>query len=157
MPGFSLIKQSVTAVLLLCIAGVTAAADAVPFAAPVKPVISDTASSAMRVPLALLLVLALVLGAAWLMRRATTVRGGTTRRIQVLAQVSLGARERAVLINVAGQEVLLGVAPGSVRTLLVTPASATADAVAPIDGTAPAPVPSFAASFKEVLRRSLGQ
>jgi flagellar protein FliO/FliZ len=157
MPGFSFIKQSVTAVLLLCLAGVTAAAESIPFAAPVKPVISDTASSAMRVPLALLLVLALVLGAAWLMRRATTVKGGTTRRIQVLAQVSLGARERAVLINVAGQEVLLGVAPGSVRTLLVTPAGVASDPVGPIDGAATVPAPSFATSFKEVLRRSLGQ
>jgi flagellar protein FliO/FliZ len=156
MPGFRFLKQSVTAVLLLCLTGMAAAAENVPFAAPTKPVISETASSAMRVPLALLLVLAMVLGAAWLMRRATGVRSGTSRRIQILAQVSLGARERAVLISVAGQEVLLGVAAGNVRTLLVTPVVA-ADEAAPVEGMAPAPATTFTASFREVLRRSLGQ
>lgn len=156
MPGFRFLKQSVTAVLLLCLTAVAAAAETVPFAAPIRPVISETASSAMRVPLALLLVLAMVLGAAWLMRRATGVRSGTSRRIQILAQVSLGARERAVLISVAGQEVLLGVAAGNVRTLLVTPVVA-ADEAAPVDGMVPPPTTTFTASFREVLRRSLGQ
>ena len=43
----------------------------------------------------------------------------TERQIQVLGGVSLGPRERAVLISVQGQRLLLGVAPGRVQTLHV--------------------------------------
>jgi flagellar protein FliO/FliZ len=142
--------------LLIAVAGTAVAAQAVPFAAPTPQIVSATTTSALRVPLALLLVLALVLGAAWLMRRATGLTQGSVQRMQVIAQLQLGAREKAVLIRVSGQDVLLGIAPGSVRLLLATPSSAesAADGAAVAVGTS---ANLLTGSFKDILRRSLGQ
>jgi flagellar protein FliO/FliZ len=87
-----------------------------PAAAPVQP--AGTASL-LQVLLALILVLALIGGMAWLMRRMggmTQVGGGVVR---VLGGVPVGQRERVVLIQVGGRQLLLGVAPGRVQTLHV--------------------------------------
>lgn len=66
----------------------------------------------------LLLVVGLIGGLFVVMKRLQ-VRGGASGAIRVLAAQSLGTRERAVLVEVAGRQVLVGVAPGRVQTLLV--------------------------------------
>lgn len=67
----------------------------------------------------LLLVLALVLALAWVVKRYTSMPGMGKGKVQVLGGTSLGPRERAVLVSVEGQRLLLGVAQGSVQTLYV--------------------------------------
>jgi flagellar protein FliO/FliZ len=63
-------------------------------------------------------------------------------RVNVLGGVSLGAREKAVLLTVEGRRLLVGVAPGQVSTLMVldeeaeTPADFEAQLRAVSDGTA---------------------
>lgn len=69
--------------------------------------------------LGLLLVVAIMLGLAWLFKRYAQVPGVGRGQVQVLGGVSLGARERAVLLSVEGRRLLVGVAPGRVQTLLV--------------------------------------
>lgn len=69
--------------------------------------------------LGLAAVLTLILFLAWLARRLNgrlQPRGG---RVELLGGISLGTRERVVLLRVDGVRVLLGVAPGSVRALHV--------------------------------------
>jgi flagellar protein FliO/FliZ len=137
--------------LLVCIGDALAAA---PFAAPVTNDGGTSAGGAWRVSLALLLVVTLVFAAAWLMRRVMGTPAASSQRIQILAQVSLGARERAVLVRVGAQEVLLGVAPGNVRALHVSAAAESApDAVV----VTPAASGDLLGSFREVLRRSMGK
>jgi flagellar protein FliO/FliZ len=65
----------------------------------------------------LLLVLALILVGAWLFKRFGHLSMGARGPIKVLGGVSVGARERVVLIEVESIRLLLGVAPGQVRTL----------------------------------------
>jgi flagellar protein FliO/FliZ len=114
----------------------------------------------MRVLLALMLVLAAVFAAAKLSRRMGGYGGATTARLEVVAQASLGPRERAVLLRVGGREVLLGVGTGNVRLLLELPTSpgseqASAAPTLPEAGATPAePVPP---SFRDLLLRSLGR
>ena len=67
----------------------------------------------------LILVLALVLALAWVVKRYTSMPGMGEGKVQVLGGTSLGPRERAVLVSVEGQRLLLGVAQGSVQTLYV--------------------------------------
>lgn len=69
--------------------------------------------------LALGLVLAVMLGLAWLVKRFVSVPGMGRGQIQVIGGVSLGPRERAVMISVEGKRLLLGVAPGRVQMLHV--------------------------------------
>lgn len=67
----------------------------------------------------LALVLGLMLALAWLVKRFVSLPGMGKGQVQVLGGVSLGPRERAVLVSVEGQRLLLGVAPGRVQTLHV--------------------------------------
>jgi flagellar protein FliO/FliZ len=118
---------------------------------------------ALRVMLALMLVLAAVFAAAWLLRRLRLVGGADGSQLSILGQVSLGARERAVLLRVGQERLLLGVAAGSVRLLhaLTDPVEPNlAPLAAPQDRapTGASAVTSAAApTFRELLRRSLGR
>ena len=71
--------------------------------------------------------------------------------IDILADMPLGQKERAVLLKVGETQILLGVAPGRVNTLhvLTQPIELAKPPVAP--GTDGRP------SFKSILLRSLGK
>ena len=64
-------------------------------------------------------VIALIVAAAWLMRRMGNVTGQRNEQLRVVAALSMGARERVVLMQVGEQQLLLGVAPGRIQTLHV--------------------------------------
>lgn len=99
--------------------------------------------------LALVLVLAAVYAAAALLRRLRVLSPAGTAELMVISQVALGARERAVLLRAGAQQLLIGVAPGSVRLLCTL-----ADPVTVPGETTAAPAKP---NFRDLLRRSLGQ
>lgn len=82
-------------------------------------------SSLLQITLALGLVLGLIAAAAWLLQRLYQPRAGQGALIQLHASAALGARERVVLLEVGGQWLLVGVAPGQVNTLLQLPGPPT--------------------------------
>jgi flagellar protein FliO/FliZ len=59
-----------------------------------------------------------MLGLAWVVRRFVQVPGLSKGAVRILGGVSLGARERAVLLSVDKRRILVGIAPGQVRTLV---------------------------------------
>lgn len=67
----------------------------------------------------LFIVIALIFGAAWLMRRMSNLSSMTTSNLKVLGGISVGQRERVVLIQAGDTQILVGVAPGQIRTLHV--------------------------------------
>lgn len=69
--------------------------------------------------LGLLAVLAAVVALAWLLKRVGHLQGGAAGAVKTLGALSLGPRERVVLIQVGKEQLLVGVAPGQVRTLHV--------------------------------------
>ena len=96
-------------------------------------------------------VLAMIFLCAWLLRRLGSFSRLEPGRFRVLAAVSLGTRERAVLLQVGGKQLVLGVAPGRVETLCVLEG---ADLV-PVETAAPPPeaMPPFARRLAELLGR----
>ena len=68
--------------------------------------------------LGLVLILALIIGAAWLLRRFLPLQGGDGT-IKIIGGLAVGARERLVLVQVEETRLLLGIAPGRVQTLHV--------------------------------------
>jgi flagellar protein FliO/FliZ len=67
----------------------------------------------------LILVVLLIMALAYIMRR---VNGGGHRlgtHFRVVSGISLGSRERMILVQVGETQLLVGVAPGRVQTLLV--------------------------------------
>ncbi len=143
-----------TPTLLLSCATADALAAAAPFAAATTAPTSSAPGlgSLTQVSLALALVLGLVFGLAWLMRRVRGSRRPGAPGIDILAEVALGPKERAVLLQVDRVRLLVGVGMGQVRTLHVMP-EAEADALATPAEAGPAGSPGFA----ELLRRSLGR
>ena len=76
-------------------------------------------SGFMNVILALMAVLALVFVLAWGMRRMQGVAGVGSDHVRVITQVALSTRERLMLVEVGGEQILLGVGSGGIRTLHV--------------------------------------
>jgi flagellar protein FliO/FliZ len=66
---------------------------------------------------ALLFVLALIFALAWLAKRLPGVAGSSHRALRVVASLSLGPRERVVVVDVGGTQLLLGVGAGGTRAL----------------------------------------
>lgn len=72
-----------------------------------------------RMLLGLLVVVLLMVTLAWLMRRMGGLTSAAAGSLRVLGGLSMGTRERVVLIQVGETQLLLGVAPGRVQTLHV--------------------------------------
>ena len=88
------------------------------------------ANELANVTLGLLIVLALIFGLAWLFRRYGNLTTFNRSNIQILGGVSLGPREKAILLEVEGERLLVGVASGQVTKLHSFP-PAQADANSP--------------------------
>lgn len=73
----------------------------------------------LNMVLGLVVVIALILGLAWVLRKYGRLPVTNQVEMKVLGGISLGTRERAVLVQVEGKRLLLGVSPGRVATLHV--------------------------------------
>jgi flagellar protein FliO/FliZ len=73
----------------------------------------------LQVVLALGLVLALIAGLAYGLRRIGAVPQGGAGALRILGGLSIGQRERIVLLQVGETQLVVGVAPGAIRTLHV--------------------------------------
>ncbi len=83
--------------------------------------VPDLGSSALQMVFGLVLVLALLLGALWLLKRISQPQGGTAGLLRVIAAVAVGSRERVVILELGNSWLVLGVAPGQVSTLAEIP------------------------------------
>jgi flagellar protein FliO/FliZ len=97
------------------------------------------AGSLLQVFAGLVLVLLLVLGTAWMLRRVGGVPGLSNQAIKMVGAASVGSRERVVLLEVAGTWIVVGVAPGQVRSLATLP-----KADIPVAPPSPTTAPAFA-------------
>ena len=76
-------------------------------------------ASLWQLTLGMLLVLGLILGIAWILKRTGRFQLAAGGGLRVLGGLSMGTRERVVLVQVGETQLLLGVAPGRVQTLHV--------------------------------------
>lgn len=105
-----------------------------PLLCPLPAVAAPSALAAggqMLVSLALVVAL---IGGLFVLLRRFQVRGGSAGGIRTLAALSVGTRERVVLLEVAGRQLLVGVAPGRVQALLVLGEDAAAVPASPPEG-----------------------
>lgn len=110
---------------------------------------ATTSVDLVQVALALAGVIALIVAAAWLMRRMGNLTGQRNEQLRVVAALSMGARERVVLMQVGEQQLLLGVAPGRIQTLHVLDQ--------PLDMACSShPVTAFQDRLKKVMSRESG-
>jgi len=153
-------RPTVIGILLSTIASTAFAAEQ-PFAAPeaAKAASTSAAGGLAQVTLSLMLVLAAVFAAAWVVRRLRNFGRPGAGAINIIADVALGTKERAVLIQVGAQQLLVGVAPGRVNTLHVLAEPVRIDDAQRGGGgdeLSPSSSPSPRPDFKSILKRSLG-
>ena len=98
----------------------------------------------------LVAVLVLVLVLAWALRMVMQVRPAAHGQMRIVGGLSMGPRERVVLVDVGGTQLVLGVAPGRIQTLHVLDEPV---AEAPRQGLGQSP---FAQQLAAVLGRREG-
>ena len=69
--------------------------------------------------LSLTLVVGAIVGCLWLIKRLSNINQPSGAKLKVLASMSLGTRERALLVQAGDTQMLLGIAPGRVSQLHV--------------------------------------
>jgi flagellar protein FliO/FliZ len=109
----------------------------------------DAASGYGQTLLGLVLVLVAIFAVAFVAKRLRGIGSSGAHGIEVLSQASLGSKERAVIVRVDGERLLLGVASGQVSLLKTLSAES--------DVPPPAVTPTQVANFAALLRRSLGK
>lgn len=76
------------------------------------------AASLLRTMLGLIVVLAVMAAVAWFMKRVGPVaRSGNAQALRIVGGVSVGAREKVVVLEVGGRWLVVGVAPGQVNAI----------------------------------------
>lgn len=82
-----------------------------------------SAGTLLQTFLGLAVILALFVGAAWLMRRMNGGRGliGSNGPLKLVGGIAIGTRERIVVLEVGDTWVVVGIAPGQMRTLHTLP------------------------------------
>jgi len=78
----------------------------------------------LQAVLGLAVVLALIWGAAWVMRRLQPSMSGTAGALRLIASQGVGQRERIVVVEINDQWLVVGVAPGQVNALATLPKGA---------------------------------
>jgi len=76
-----------------------------------------TTTSPLNMMLGLLFLLGLIASAWWFVKRAGGAQWQSSRAMKVVTSLPVGARERVMLIEVGGRQLLVGVAPGRVNLL----------------------------------------
>lgn len=118
--------------------------------APVAPVVGQHAPNSPGLwgaMLALLLVLALIVGLAWLLKRLPGSGLRQNAQLRIVASLTVGQRERVMVVEVGGQQVLLGVTPHQ-----ITPLHTLDNPLTPIPA-ASVTLPPFAQLLASKLRK----
>jgi flagellar protein FliO/FliZ len=149
------------------------AAETVPMSAPALPTPTSPASpvmtpvappaatgpsptgfaGSMQMLFALLVVLGLLFSVAWLLKRFGPVRTLNNATVKIVGGISVGNRERIVVVEVADQWIVVGVAPGRINTLSTMPKQ---DTTINADVDAIPPVQNFALWLKKTIDKRNG-
>jgi flagellar protein FliO/FliZ len=137
--------RSAAGVMAACMALTANAAETVP---------PTSSGSLLQVLVGLVVVLGLMAAAAWTLKRfgAAKSAGGTT--VRIVGGVSVGNRERVLVVEVADQWIVVGVAPGRVNALATMARGEAMPA-----GTADAetnPAKNFSAWLKQTIEKRNG-
>ncbi len=106
--------------------------------------------SLVQVTLGLFVVLVAIVIGAWLVKRLGHFPSTPDSDLKVIGGLSMGPRERVVLIQVGKEQVLLGVAPGRIQKIHVLAEPVEQATVNRVGNT------GFAGRFKDALAQQFG-
>lgn len=76
-----------------------------------------TASSILQILLSLMLVIFLIIVASWLYKKYGNITSPLNDKFKVVSGLSLGPKEKIVLIQVGDEQILVGISPGMIRNI----------------------------------------
>jgi flagellar protein FliO/FliZ len=120
-----------------------------------QPAAPSSSGGLLQTSLALIFVIGLMLGLAWLTKRfAPNKFGGGNRNIKLVGALSVGARERILVVEVGEQWIVVGASPGRMSALATMPRQENSEA----EVQAPAlPTANFAEWFKQTIEKRNGK
>lgn len=114
----------------------------------------STGGSLLQTSLALIFVIALMLGLAWLTKRLNPRGlGGAGSNVKLVGTLSVGARERILVVEVGEQWIVVGASPGRMNALATMPRQ---EGSAPLQA-APLPGANFADWIKQTIDKRHGK
>ncbi|MDO8438831.1 MAG: flagellar biosynthetic protein FliO [Telluria sp.] len=116
-------------------------------AQPPQPAVAVSAGNLVQTIFALTLVLGLLAGFAWFMKRFGPKVPAGAAGIRLVGALNLGGRERIMVVEVGDQWIVVGASPGRVNALATMPKQ---EGAATLDPHAPA-----ANSFAEWLKQTI--
>jgi flagellar protein FliO/FliZ len=124
-------------------------------AAQAAPSSSSSAGSLLQTTLALAFVLALLVGLAWLLKRYGPKSMGSSSAVRLVGSLSVGARERILVVEVGEQWIVVGASPGRMNALATMPRQQQDE----IAGNAAPGLPgaNFAEWFKQTIEKRNGK
>jgi len=78
-----------------------------------------SAGSILQIVIGLFVVLVIIVGAGWLLKRFGGVGGMSNANLKVVAGITVGQREKIVIVQAGDAQILIGISPGSIRKLHV--------------------------------------
>ncbi len=132
-------KRIPSFLLFLCMAAPALAAD--------KPVGGST-GGIFHILLVLILVLGLMVGAAWLLKRFNATGTSSGSDIRIIGGVSVGNRERIMVVEVADQWIVVGVTASNINALSTMPKQETRP-----QQDAPTLSNNFAVKLKQLIEK----
>ncbi len=146
------------ATLLLVASTYAAAIDSArPAYVPPPPAVST--GGIIQIIFSLLLVLAAIVLIGWILKRMKITQQGSGSLLKVLGGVSVGQRERIVLVEINDTWMVIGVGPGQIRTLhtLQKPEDAFQESVQPSPSGSATTENKFASLLSSVLSSGKGK
>jgi flagellar protein FliO/FliZ len=129
-------------------AAAAAVAPAAPTALYVPPPVGSSAGNLLQTILALCFVLALLGALAWFLKRYGPRQAGGSAQLRLVGALSLGGRERIIVVEVGDQWIVVGASPGRVNALATLPRQESAPAqLSPHQPSAP----NFAEWLKQTI------
>jgi len=117
----------------------------------------SSTGSLFQTGLALLFVLALLVGLAWLLKRfGPRTLGGGNNTVRLVGALNVGARERILVVEVGEQWIVVGASPGRMNALATMPRQEI-DAAALPQGGLGLPSANFAEWFKQTIEKRNGK
>lgn len=93
----------------------------------------------------------LLIGVTWLLKKYGPARSSASATVKIIGGVNVGNRERIIVVEVADQWIVVGVAPGRVNTLSTMPKQESSE----LPHTTP-PEKNFAAWLKQTIDKRNG-
>jgi flagellar protein FliO/FliZ len=113
----------------------------------------DSGGGVLQIFGSLALVLATILVIGWIARRVRAIPRSRGGRLKLIDEVTIGPKERAVILEVDGMHLVLGVGEGRVTILHRAPAISSRTEIEPATEVGA----DRSGSFLDVLKRSLSK